>query len=708
MVPLPAPWRAARIALLCTLSLSVLGSCKDTSGPTTNPLPVLTAVSPSMLVAGADGATLTLTGSGFVRHSQARWNGADRVTHFQHPETLTVDLEASDLATITTNKLTVVNGAPGGGTSGETTVIVGYPAPTISSISPTSSPLQSVTTPGHLTITITGTGFVNNSLIRVGPTFVPPVSITPTQIVAQAPNSLFSTPGMMDVTIRNSVPGGGESNAVSFAVPYPVPSIAALAPDSVLTGPSFTLTVTGTGFGPGSVIRWNGAARPTTFVSSTRVTAVIPASDVVSETIAAVSVFSPTPGGGTSNAMSYRVKEPAPLITGVTPGTITAGSGPVTVTLSGTNFRPNATAQWDGQDRTASVTSTTSLNVTLTDTDLAIPRVGRLTVTNPGPSGMSNAVAVAVISGAESLSIARTIGLTHVDLVYDSGRGVIYASVPSSATQHANEIVRIDPTSGAITGSLSVGSNPGPLEITDNGQYLYVGLRGAPKIVRVALATFTKDIDMDVPGHGFFGSVYAEDIVAIPGAPQTIAASTYYTGVSPRNAGTRLFVNGTLQPLMGPDHTGSNRVTRGPSGARIYGYNNETTEFGFRSLVVTANGLVQDTVISGLIDGFGVDIEYGGGFIYATTGEVVNVYTLKRVGTIPTGGIVEPDVDNARVHLLNGQTLWTFHYTTLNSFGSFTDASLAGHTKLIRWGSNGLAAGGGNTIVLLEGGLVAP
>jgi hypothetical protein len=124
-------------------------------------------------------------------------------------------------------------------------------------------------------------------------------------------------------------------------------------------------------------------------------------------------------------------------------------------------------------------------------------------------------------------------------------------------------------------------------------------------------------------------------------------------------------------------------------------------------VLVAVDGLREETVKSNLISGFGVDIEYGGGYVYATTGEVVSVPTLSKVGTIPANGLVRPDAANARVHFLNGNSISSYHYTSFNNLGAFTDPSLSGHKRMLRWGTNGLAVGGGTTIVLLTGGLVA-
>ena len=49
-------------------------------------------------------------------------------------------------------------------------------------------------------------------------------------------------------------------------------------------------------------------------------------------------------------------------------------------------------------------------------------------------------------------------------------------------------------------------------------------------------------------------------------------------------------------------HTGSDRIEYSADSTRVYGYNNETTEFGFRRLVVDAQGVHELDVTPSLID----------------------------------------------------------------------------------------------------------
>ncbi len=88
----------------------------------------------------------------------------------------------------------------------------------------------------------------------------------------------------------------------------PVPTLTSLSPSSIKYGSAgFTLTVTGTGFVSGAVVRWKGVDRTTTFVSSTQVTAAILTADVKAKGSAAVPVFNPTPGGGLSNSLTFTI-----------------------------------------------------------------------------------------------------------------------------------------------------------------------------------------------------------------------------------------------------------------------------------------------------------------------------------------------------------------------------------------------------------------
>src|SRR5882672_2363280 len=90
--------------------------------------------------------------------------------------------------------------------------------------------------------------------------------------------------------------------------PNPAPALTALNPPSGVAGrQGFNLTITGSNLISGSVVRWNGTDRTTSFVSGTQLTASIPASDIAAAGSAQVTAFNPAPGGGTSTALTFAI-----------------------------------------------------------------------------------------------------------------------------------------------------------------------------------------------------------------------------------------------------------------------------------------------------------------------------------------------------------------------------------------------------------------
>ena len=83
-----------------------------------NPNPVISAVSPPVLVAGSTAtASIRVSGSGFDSASQVLVNGSGRPTTFGGAITLDAQLASGDLAAAGTYPVQVVNPTPGGGTS---------------------------------------------------------------------------------------------------------------------------------------------------------------------------------------------------------------------------------------------------------------------------------------------------------------------------------------------------------------------------------------------------------------------------------------------------------------------------------------------------------------------------------------------------------------------------------------------------------------
>lgn len=76
--------------------------------------PVLTAIAPSSVAAGAPAITMSVYGSGFLAGAAAQWNGTSLVTTLVSPNQLTATVPVANLTSPGTAKVTVANPSPGG------------------------------------------------------------------------------------------------------------------------------------------------------------------------------------------------------------------------------------------------------------------------------------------------------------------------------------------------------------------------------------------------------------------------------------------------------------------------------------------------------------------------------------------------------------------------------------------------------------------
>jgi hypothetical protein len=184
--------------------------------------------------------------------------------------------------------------------------------------------------------------------------------------------------------------GGGDNNGND----NPVPVLSSTSPTAATaSGPDFTLTVNGSGFVSASSVRWNGSERTTEFISSSQLTATIGAADIALAGSAQVTVHSPTPGGGTSTAISFAIENPRPTLSSLTPTDARVGSISFSLNVTGTGFVEGAIVTWDGADRSTDYVSATQVIAVISGMDLTTPRTVSVRVRNPDPTvGPSNSL----------------------------------------------------------------------------------------------------------------------------------------------------------------------------------------------------------------------------------------------------------------------------------------------------------------------------
>ena len=287
-----------------------------------NPVPVISSLSPTSVVEDGPNFTLTVNGSNFIADSRVRLDNSNQNTTFISATQLTARIQDNDIRQPGTLSITVVNPTPGGGTSNAMTLTV-----TSSLTITTSSPLPAAVagSPYSQTLTAAG-GTTPYSWSIVGGLIPGGLSLASSTGALSGTPSATGTFGF-DVRVSDSGQPSPQTATKTFTLVVsgpPSPQLSALTPNSVNAGgPAFTMVISGANFVSGSTVRWNGANRTTTFTNSAQLIAAIPASDITIPGTASVTVVNP--GSITSNALIFTISGPSLTITTnspLPPGTV--------------------------------------------------------------------------------------------------------------------------------------------------------------------------------------------------------------------------------------------------------------------------------------------------------------------------------------------------------------------------------------------------
>jgi Divergent InlB B-repeat domain/WD40-like Beta Propeller Repeat len=273
----------------------------------TYPVPVIKALSPTNINAGQPGFNLTVTGTSFTPASSVLWNGSARTTIFNGTTSLTAQIQSTDILNAGDAQVEVTTPQPGGGTTTPLTFTINptaSPVPDISSLLPSGT---FVGTSG-LTLTVMGTNFVSLATVTVNGNPRSTSFENSTTLEAGLLASDLVQAGTLEIAVVNPQPSGGESNLVGFSVKNPAPGVTTVSPVAVAAGALATsLTVTGAGFVPTSVVTVNGAPLTTAFGSATELQAQLTSGNLAAAGVYQIGVTSPSPGGGSSNTVTLAV-----------------------------------------------------------------------------------------------------------------------------------------------------------------------------------------------------------------------------------------------------------------------------------------------------------------------------------------------------------------------------------------------------------------
>jgi YVTN family beta-propeller protein len=270
----------------------------------------------------------------------------------------------------------------------------------------------------------------------------------------------------------------GSNSVTIIRVPNPLPRIESVSPKTFPVGvDSVTITVTGSGFVPSSVVTLNTLNLPTTFISTTQLKAEMSAAifeqivqmhsvraNSVRPRISGqtdppefkVGVTNPEPGGGDSpdpadpSVSDLQPQNSVPVLVSISPAEVTAGNGSFTLTLNGNNFNGTSLVNVGGIQYSPTTLSSTSMTVDVPINQLSAGVI-QVFVTNPPPGGGSSAAFPLTVNGTAA-PVPTIVTVTPASMPLGSGA----LTITVEGTNYTDKTqATLGPETGTISGNIA-------------------------------------------------------------------------------------------------------------------------------------------------------------------------------------------------------------------------------------------------------------
>lgn len=435
-----------------------------------NAVPALSSIYPNPLSVGGTN-TVTINGSGFVPGTVIYVNGSAVTSTYSSFGTVTAQVPISGTASGSAS-ISAVNPTPGGGTSNTVSQPIVTPTMILTEYSGDGTNTATVRLGNHSKLVPTITGSLNSAVTFAVTSGVGTVGTDGTY---QAPNTM---PSNTSVTVKATLTANPAITAsYTMNIINAVPTIYSASPNTLSVGGTNTVTINGAGFVPGTVIYANGTAVTATYSSYSSMTAQIPVSGTATGSVSLTAV-NPTPGGGTSSALSVSIAKPTITLTeysgdGTNTATVRLGNHSKLVpTVTGSlntnvTFAITSGVGTIGTDGTYQAPNTMPSNTAVTVTATLVANTSitgsyTMNIVNAVPSINSVYPNPLSVGGTNSVNINGS-GFVPGTVVYVNGSAV------STSYQSFNLVTAQVPVAGTATGSLSVSTiNPAPGGGTSN------------------------------------------------------------------------------------------------------------------------------------------------------------------------------------------------------------------------------------------------
>jgi hypothetical protein len=316
--------------------------------------------------------------------------------------------------------------------------------------------------------------------------------------------------------------------------------------------------------------------------------------------------------------------------------------------------------------------------VAASGTGFALAGADGLTLLGPAASG-SGFVSPPVPASSLHDGLLRTeLPFRVNDLVFDPGRGQLYASVATTSPQRPNQLLALHPVTGEVLEELALPGDPGPMAMSEDGSTLHVGLRATGVITSVALDTFGATGSFAIGTYGAPNPLplVPEDIEVLPGSPDALLVAT--------NQFTALYVGGTRRPL----------TTSGPTDRRL-AVVDATTAWAIavghlRRISIGTDGVAVASNHSNWGGGQYADVLFSGGTLYTTALGAIDPAGPAPIGGLDLQGPIAIDASGDRLFTASASTsegLVEIERSTLRILGTYAQRGAGDPTLLETTGS---------------------
>ncbi|WP_025228797.1 YncE family protein [Fimbriimonas ginsengisoli] len=298
-----------------------------------------------------------------------------------------------------------------------------------------------------------------------------------------------------------------------------------------------------------------------------------------------------------------------------------------------------------------------------------------------------------ITSGGQVISVVTpgtkitTVDIAAQGLAGMPGSNTIYAAVGGQGAQNPNSVVAIDTSTGAVTGSVSIGSAPQYPTLSADGKTLYVVVDNGASVAKIDSTTMTKTAEFSIGTDPFGQPLTAAGLAVSPVDSNVVAVSTNWIGI-----GIQIYRSGVrLGHVDSRSDQGATAVAFNDTGSAVF----SVTGFSPSELIrddVDSSGVTAVTTAGG---NGGYPVSFEGGRLYVGN-TAYNPATLQSIGQFVnaegTFGGLAVDATLGRAWQVSRTRLIAFDIATFGRVASYPlPSDNINSTNIVRFGAKGIA-----------------